>query len=159
MVSYDHVQFPETVAADVFLPTNGMAVRTTSNSAGATSFHQSAHSIPPAYADPVNAESRKLLWASASFEISSSRIDNENAIQLLYSDGIETASVFAQSGAAAVSTIPSDWTKVPIGGETAYQNLDGHLDALTWNRNGYRYTAVSHLTPASLKSFVQSELK
>ncbi len=156
MVSYDHVQFPGTVPDDVFLPANRLSVRTTSHSAGAASFHVSAHTIPAEYANLMLKPEAALGFQLV--EISSSRIDNENAIQLLYSDGIETASVFAQSGAAAVSTIPSDWTKIPIGSETAYQNLDGHLDALTWNRNGYRYTAVSHLTPASLKNFVASQL-
>jgi outer membrane lipoprotein-sorting protein len=154
LVSYTQVLLPATVLDSDFTPTGGPTVRRVS--AGGSSFYLATHSIPSSFSGlmlkPLAALGFQLI------EISSSEIDNKPATQLLYSDGIETVSVFAQSGAAAVSSLPANWARIDIGSETAFQNIDGHLDALTWNHAGYRYTAVSHLTPASLKSFVESQL-
>lgn len=154
LVSYEHVALPASVADTDFLPTQNSSLHIVSSAV--PSLNLSTHTIPAAF-------SRLALKAEASLgfqlvEISSSAIENTRATQLLYSDGIETVSVFAQSGGAEVSSIPANWTKVAIGTHTAFQNLDGHLDALTWISAGYRYTAVSHLTPASLKTFVESQM-
>jgi hypothetical protein len=149
------VALPAVVTDADFLPVHNRSVHNVSTKDD--SFYLPTHTIPAAYAN-LHLKPRAALGFDL-IEISAGEIDNGPATQLLYSDGIETVSVFVQSGAAAVSSIPPNWTKVPIGTETAYQNLDGHLDALTWIQGGYRYTAVSHLVPDALRTFVESQLK
>jgi outer membrane lipoprotein-sorting protein len=155
MVSYTNVELPASVSDADFLPGKVSSVQTVS--AKDDSFYLATHTIPSMYSSlllkPTAALGFELI------EISSGEIDDAQATQFLYSDGIESVSVFVQKGPAAISSIPPNWTKVAIGNETAYQNLDGHLDALTWIKGGYRFTAVSHLVPDALAKFAESQLK
>jgi outer membrane lipoprotein-sorting protein len=93
-------------------------------------------------------------------QVASSSIDRARTAHLLYSDGIETVSVFVQTSSqnddAPAVPRASGWHPLTIMGHTAFENLDGHLDAVVWTRGKYRYTAVSHLGPAALQRFIAS---
>lgn len=154
MVMYDHVALPATVTDADFLP---MHTKTTHIvDPPATEFSLATRVIPTRYAN-LGLKSQAALSFQL-IEISSSQIDNAPAIQLLYTDGIETVSIFVQNSHESISSVPSNWQALTIKGHPAFQNLDGHLDAITWIENGHRYTAVSHLTPHALQTVVESQL-
>jgi len=155
LVSYDKVTLPAVVSDTDFLPKRAQSVRTVSTKDD--SLYLPTHTIPASYAS-LNLKPNSALGFEL-IEISAGEIDNASATQFLYSDGIESVSVFAQSMAGSISSIPSNWKKVAIGSAPGYENLDGHLDALTWIHGGCRYTAISHLAPDALRVFAESQLK
>ncbi|HLK61166.1 MAG TPA: sigma-E factor regulatory protein RseB domain-containing protein [Chthonomonadaceae bacterium] len=154
MVTYDQVTLPAVVAEADFLPMQAKNMQVVSTPASSVNILTRA--IPEQFASlelkPEAALGFQLI------QVSSSEIDRLPATQLLYSDGIETVSIFVQQGDQAVLTVPANWKKLAIRNISVFENIDGHLDALTWIRNGRRYTAVSHLTPSALQSFVTSQL-
>jgi outer membrane lipoprotein-sorting protein len=89
-------------------------------------------------------------------QLASSAIDRARTAHLLYSDGIETVSVFVQNAGAAVAAPAPGWHPITILGRPAFENQDGHLDAVAYTQGAYRYTAVSHLGPQALQRFVAS---
>ncbi len=91
-------------------------------------------------------------------QVASSSIEAAKTAHLLYSDGIETVSVFVQNGDTPALANAPGWHNVTLNGKTAFENLDGHLDAIVWTQGKYRCTAVSHLGPKALQAFVSSEM-
>ncbi len=91
-------------------------------------------------------------------QVASSSVESAQTAHLLYSDGIESISVFVQNGGPPVFAHAPGWHAITIRNRTAYENLDGHLDAIVWTQGRYRYTAVSHLGPIALQQFVGSQM-
>jgi outer membrane lipoprotein-sorting protein len=89
-------------------------------------------------------------------QVASSAVARAQTAHLLYSDGIESISVFVQNGGTPVPGTAPGWHTVLIQNRTAFENLDGHLDAVVWTQANYRFTAVSHLGPKALQQFVGS---
>jgi len=91
-------------------------------------------------------------------QVASSAVKQARTAHLLYSDGIETISIFVQNGQMPALANAPGWHEIQIGTRKAFENLDGHLDAIVWTQNGYRYTTVSHLGPRALQQFVGGQM-
>jgi|GEM_PF-1923170 len=154
MVSYDQTELPAAVADADFQPMRSDKVRSVGPSQIMTSLM--THTIPAKFSDiglkPTAALGFQLV------EISASEIEGAPASQLLYSDGIETVSIFVQSGDSALSAAPQTWKQLRVGNHTVYENVDHHVYALTWLKNGRRYTAISHLTHEALQQLVVDQM-
>ncbi len=155
MVAYTDIQFPTFVNASEFKAVNVHGAKRKPPIAVQSPLR--TRIIPSKYVDTgLNAQ------ADPGFSLvqkSTSLINGQTAEHFLYSDGIETVSVFVQRGASGPLQVPSNWRRIELRGRSAFENLDGHLDAITWNNRGFRFTAVSHLTPEALKQFAQSEVR
>lgn len=92
-------------------------------------------------------------------QVASSSVEHSQTAHLLYSDGIETISVFVQNGDSPALANAPGWHLISIQHHKAFENLDGHLDAVLWTQDGHRYTAVSYLGPKALQQFVGSQLQ
>lgn len=90
-------------------------------------------------------------------QVADSQLGRTQTAHLLYTDGIESVSVFVQQGSLPARPT-AHWHAIHIRGETAYENRDGHMDAVVWAGSGHRYTAVSHLEPTALHEFVEGQL-
>lgn len=88
-----------------------------------------------------------------------SRTSKQKTLQLLYTDGLETLSVFVQNHPSTSDRVPASWRPVRINGVTAYRTTRGHADTLTWSRNRRRYTVIANLEYAALEAFVRDQLR
>jgi outer membrane lipoprotein-sorting protein len=153
VVSYDHITLPAKVSPADFLPphTAGLqyvAAATPSDIYRTSDLADCAHSLG------LSAEGAlgfRLTQAAAS------PLAQKKTAQLLYSDGIETVSIFVQNGGKPAPGSPG-WHAIRIGDLSAYENIDGHLDAIVWAQGSHRYTAVSHLGPKALYQFIASQV-
>ena len=158
MIAYNVTALPAPISPSDFAPpTNPTLQRVTASGAS------SAFSVLPA---PHNADAavRGLGLRTEGalgfrlMQIASSSVGAAKTAHLLYSDGIETVSVFVQNAVTPALADAPGWHSVIINGRTAFENLDGHLDAIVWTQGKYRFTAVSHLGPKALQAFVSSEI-
>ena len=83
-----------------------------------------------------------------------SAVDGRKAVQLLYTDGIETVSVFVQKKPDAEPVPSGGWSRIVLNGFSAYQNTDHHVYAVSWVNGACQCTAISHLTPTAMRQFV-----
>ncbi len=154
MIAYTSPTLPAVVAPSDFTPPQPSGVNrasspTTSNVFPVHSDNPSVHSLG------LRAEGALGFRLT---QIASSSVDRARTAHLLYSDGIESVSVFVQNEGSPILSKAPGWHPISIMGHTAYENLDGHLDAVLWTEGNYRYTAVSHLGPRALQQFVASQL-
>jgi outer membrane lipoprotein-sorting protein len=153
MVSYDQVTLPATVTEADFRPMASGGLRTVSAPSSLDTYPQSA--VPEELAR-VHLRTDAALGFRL-MGLTRSRVGGKLALQLLYGDGIETLSIFVQHS-DAVTTVPPRWRRAELQGVTIYENSDGHLNAVSWTRGGWRYTALSHLTVPALEAAVGSQL-
>jgi outer membrane lipoprotein-sorting protein len=78
--------------------------------------------------------------------------------QFIYSDGLETLSIFVKANTKAPKSIPANWHRVSIDGLPAFQSTTAHANYLMWHRWGRRYTAVSHLDRDALVVFARHQI-
>lgn len=159
MVAYTPTALPATVAPDEFAPPASDALRRVSGPA--TSRIVSGNAL--AASDPAAAVRGLGLRAEGAqgfrlIQVASSAVEQAQTAHLLYSDGIESVSVFVQNGGASIPERSPGWHDLTLNGRTAYESRDGHLDAIVWTQQGRRYTAVSHLEPHTLQSFVADQM-
>jgi outer membrane lipoprotein-sorting protein len=157
MIAYRSVELPAVVTSADFVPPQSAHVKRIS-------------SPPTSNVFPVRNDSPSVSGLGLSAEgalgfrltqVASSSVDRARTrtAHLLYSDGIESVSVFVQNGGFPVPAAAPGWHSIKISDHTAFENLDGHLDAVVWTQGNYRYTAVSHLGPSALQRFVASQLR
>lgn len=92
-------------------------------------------------------------------QATTSKVNKIPIAQLLYTDGIETISVFVRNGGTVPQTAALiKWQRLTLGRTTAYHQRHDHTDALVWTHAGHQYTAVSHLEPKALQAFVRGQL-
>jgi outer membrane lipoprotein-sorting protein len=155
MVMYDQVALPAAVTEADFQPMQAKSIRHISAPA-------SAQDIPSRdfarMAAGVHLKSKVDLGFQL-IGIGVSTLNNAPTTQFLYSDGIETVSIFVQKAEAEIINAPVQWQKLSVSGMSVFQNVDGHLNTLVWTRSGYRYTAVSHLVTRGLQAVIASELR
>jgi anti-sigma factor RsiW len=155
MVAYTALTLPaKVIAADFAQPQTGGLRRVTS---------PTTSSVLPVGNETPSVRSLGLRADGALgfrlTRIASSPVDHAPTAHLLYSDGIESVSVFVQNGGTPVPASSPGWHKRTILNRSAYEYLDGHLDWIVWTQEGYRYTAVSHLGPQALQQFVASQME
>ncbi len=153
MVAYNRVTLPAVVTEADFRPMASAGLRTVSAPSSLGALPQSAYAAELASVSlkPAAAPGFQLM------DFTSSRVGGKPALQLLYGDGIETLSIFVQRS-AAVTSVPQHWRRADLNGVPVYENSDGHLNALSWTRGGWRYTALSHLTVPALEAAARSQL-
>ncbi len=144
MVMYTPTSLPATITANLFVPQNG---KTTHREAATITLDP--HSELEAAKVPAKAP---LGFRRISAAISS--LDGRPAQQLLYTDGIETVSIFVQKETGAQPVPSGGWSKLMLPGLIAFQNTDHHVYALSWASNKFQFTAVSHITPEAMRRFV-----
>ncbi|HEY6485119.1 MAG TPA: hypothetical protein VIX83_01900 [Candidatus Cybelea sp.] len=66
-------------------------------------------------------------------------------VQLLYSDGLRTVSLFESATAVAPNMAPFHPQSVTLGGRTGQYGEDGSVDLLTWSDGKLYYTLVGEL--------------
>jgi outer membrane lipoprotein-sorting protein len=151
LLSYEDVVLPARVSASEFQPERGPKTRVvsapgTQNAQPVKALADRARSLGLYDDGPLGFRLKHVFI---------SRVGKQSVTQLLYSDGLESLSIFVQKGVRSPSAIPPHWRRIRIGGMTAYQTTGGHTDTLTWMRGGRRYTVVSHLEPEALQTFVR----
>ncbi len=164
MVAYTDLTLPAKVAPSDFVPppTPGLVRMTTPVSSTILPLPVSNDSNGSRPA--LNGSLRTLglhPTGTAGFQltqVASSAVKQAQTAHLLYTDGIETISIFVQNGQMPALANAPGWHEIQIGTRKAFENLDGHLDAIVWTQNGYRYTAVSHLGPRALQQFVNGQM-
>ncbi len=72
-------------------------------------------------------------------------------VQLLYSDGIRTVSLFESATAVTPNMAPLHPDALDVGGRTAQYAEDGAVALLTWNDGTLYYTLVGQLGKAELQ--------
>jgi outer membrane lipoprotein-sorting protein len=72
-------------------------------------------------------------------------------VQLLYSDGIRTVSLFETATAVTPNVTPLHPDALDVGGRTAQYAEDGAVALLTWNDGTLYYTLVGQLGKAELQ--------
>jgi len=155
LVSYDQLALPATVTEADFQPMLATGIR---------------HVSAPASAQEI--QSRDFAQTASRLHLKSqvdlgfqlvgigvSTLNNAPTPQFLYSDGIETLSVFVQKAGMETVNTPDHWQRLTVSGIPVFQNVDGHLNTLVWTRFGHRYTAVSHLVTHGLEAVIASELR
>ena len=155
MVAYDHIVLPANVTPGEFEPPHGDKLHSLNSVADSDSF---AGADQPAFARALRLTPDGALGFRL-VQVASSSLDKGKTAHLLYSDGIESVSVFVQQGGTPAPINAAGWHTITINKQTAFENLDGHLDAIVWTQNNYRYTALSHLGPKALQQFVGSQLR
>jgi len=155
MVAYENVTLPAQVAATEFQPSPTGTLSFVNT--GATSNIIPVHDLA-ACASGLGLKAEGALGFQLA-QVASSSLETAPTAHLLYTDGIESVSVFVQNGGPPAQGDQRSWHRVNIEGQTAFENLDGHLDAVVWVRNGHRYTAVSHLGPRALQVFVGDQMR
>ena len=155
MIAYTSVVLPAQVTAADFVPPVSPSLRrvTTPASSNILPMHNQA---APVRSLGLRTEAALGFHLT---QVASSSVEAAQTAHLLYSDGIESVSVFVQNGGAPVLAHAPGWHVITIAGHSAFENLDGHLDAVVWTQGSYRYTAVSHLGPKALQQFVGSQIK
>lgn len=78
------------------------------------------------------------------------------AVQLLYSDGVRSVSLFESVTAVTPDMAPYHPAPVSIGGHDAKYGEDGNVALLTWNDGSLYYTLVGPLGLAELQRFARS---
>lgn len=155
LVNYDQVALPATVTEADFQPMQATSIRHFSAPA-------SAQEIQSRDFVRVAAEHRLKSQLDLGFQlvgIGVSALNNTPTRQFLYSDGIETVSIFVQKAGVDIVDVPEHWQRLTVSDVPVFQNIDGHLNTLVWTRSGHRYTAVSHLMTRGLQSVIASELQ
>ena len=155
LVAYDQVALPAVVTAADFQPMQAAGIRHTSTS-------MSAQDVPSRDFDRIAARLHLKTHLELGFEligIGVSALNKVRTTQFLYSDGIETISIFVQKAETNLTNAPDHWQKLTVSGVPVFQNIDWHLNTLVWARDGNRYTAVSHVVPRGLQIIVASELQ
>jgi len=92
-------------------------------------------------------------------QITSVEVGDKPNLQLLYSDGIETVSIFAQDGGRTPKIIPVNWQRESVNGVLVFQEKSGHTNTFVWSANGHRFTAVSHLQIDALNLFLSGIIR
>jgi outer membrane lipoprotein-sorting protein len=118
-----------------------------------------ATTLPPGanldtYAGRLGLRSRGSLGFDLT-QVSTGSLQRGKAAQLFYSDGLETISVFVESGGSLTEAHTPGWREIAVSGHKAYENVDGHLIAITWSSGGHRYTALGRLASPALIRFVE----
>ncbi len=72
-------------------------------------------------------------------------------LDLLYSDGIRTVSLFECAAAATPDMAPLHPQAVDVGGRSAQYGVDGAVALLTWSDGGLHYTLVGELGRTDLQ--------
>ena len=154
MIAYSVVALPAQVAPSDFAPPANLKLRRVTASGTSQTFATRNTEVA---AQGLGLRAEGALGFRLT-QIASSSVESAKTAHLLYSDGIESVSVFVQNGGAPALTNAPGWHSVTINGKPAFENLDGHLDAIVWTQGKYRYTAVSHLGPKALQTFVSSQM-
>jgi outer membrane lipoprotein-sorting protein len=155
LVAYDQVALPAVVTVADFQPMLAAGIRHMSTP-------MSGQDVPSRDFGRVAARLHLKMRVDLGFQLIGIGISSLNKVpttQFFYSDGIETISIFVQKAAAALTNAPDHWQKLMISGVPVFQNIDWHLNTLVWERDGNRYTAVSHVVPHGLQTIVASELQ
>jgi hypothetical protein len=155
MVAHTSVTLPAKVTATDFAPPQTAGLRRVTSPATSSIFpvRNERSSVLTLELRPDGALGFRLM------QVASSTVDHAQTAHLLYSDGIETVSVFVQSGGTSVLANSPGWHTTTILNRTAFENLDGHLNTIAWTQGGYRYSAVSHLGPTALQQFVGNPME
>jgi outer membrane lipoprotein-sorting protein len=154
-LAYQQASFPTQIPEAEFLPKFDKTARVVAQSGGSS----------PTPASRLAQRARALgLNANGTlgFQLTQATISamgRASVAQLLYSDGIETVSVFVRSGRTTLPASLKGWSRLSLGKVTAYHQHRDHTDALVWTHNGHQYTAVSHLEPEALQAFVRGQLR
>jgi outer membrane lipoprotein-sorting protein len=154
-IAYTSVVLPAQVASRDFAPPTSPSLRrvTTPASSNILPMHDQT---APVRSLGLRAEAALGFQLT---QVASSPVEEAQTAHLLYSDGIESVSVFVQNGGPPVLAKAPGWHTVNIAGRPAFENRDGHLDAVVWTQGSHRYTAVSHLEPKALQRFVSSQIE
>ena len=154
VLMYDQVALPAIVTDADFEPMQAKSVRTIRAPWSAPDKRRQdfARTAASFTLKPELALGFKLI------EISSSMVNSAPTTQLLYSDGIETVSIFVLKVRTDTLAASPSWQSLSIEGVPVFQIIDGHLNTLVWSRHGRRYTAVSHLVSSALQAVIASQL-
>ena len=154
VVSYARVSLPAAVNDSDFRPPS---IPAGSRGMG----HISRAQTPERLAQGAR-EAGMRVHGSLGFELQGvygATISRRPATQLLYSDGLESLSIFAQGGVPPLQTAPRGWRSMRIGTVTVFHSTSAHTDTMVWNHSGRRYTLVSHLEPSAVASFLRAQLR
>lgn len=154
-VTYQQATFPAQISDTELLPKFQKTAHIIARS-GASEHTPTARFVERARALGLKAQ------GALGFQLKQATISKVNKIavaQLLYTDGIETISIFVRNG----GTVPQPaalikWQRLTFGRVVAYHQSHDHTDALVWTHAGRQYTAVSHLEPKALQAFVRGQL-
>jgi sigma-E factor negative regulatory protein RseB len=69
--------------------------------------------------------------------------EHDGVVELLYTDGLFTVSVFEQRGALDWDVLPKGGVAIEIGGNRARRYAQPGADVLVWERDGVVYTGAS----------------
>lgn len=92
-------------------------------------------------------------------QMTSGLVGDKTNMQLLYSDGVESISIFVQDGGQTAQVVPANWQRAYLNGTVVFRETTGHNSVLVWSGHGHRFTALSHLQPDTLWTFLESFLK
>lgn len=153
-IAYQPIALPAQVSNSEFLPVQTPGLRSVA-SPGESAVLPAANRGDCASSLGLKAEGALGFQVT---QVASSSLDKNRSAHLLYSDGIESVSVFVQKSNLTANPVAANWHPVTIEGHPAFENLDGHLDAVAWIQMGKRYTALSHLEPKALRLFVAGQM-
>ncbi len=154
-VSYSHIRSAKSFPANDFLKPNLKAYKEIDQT---TEFDMLSE-------DKRNIEVKKMgLQSDAPFgfqvvRIAKSLIDGIPNVQIVFHDGVETISVFAQKGGRTAQVVPHGWTKIMIANDPAFRQSVGHTTTIVWSANNHRYSAISRITSENLTAFIAAQLR
>lgn len=154
VVSYQQVSFPASIAASEFRPQINKNAHVVSRP-GASSTTPADQLVQQAQTLGLKADSNTGFHLT---QVAARTVGKSSVTQMLYTDGIETVSVFVREG-GALRPSAKDWSRVSLKGVAAYHQRREHTDALVWARGGRHYTAVSHLEPEALQAFAAEQIR
>lgn len=157
LITYSNVAFPANIPDSELNPVVGPNVRRREATLSAAMRESSsramaerARSVGLAAEGPLGFRLEQVMV---------SRVGKKQTLQLIYSDGLETLSVFVQENGAPFRQASAEWRAVPMKRITAYRRLQGHTSTLLWTQHGRRYTAISHLEPSAMEAFVREQIR
>lgn len=154
-IVYTPLALPASVSATDFQPPKTPGVRLIDASAPA---------------DAASAQERAKIALSVGLKAESqmgfqlmrvafSEISGKKNTQCLFSNGVETVSIFVQDGGQTSQTVPANWRKLSLQGDSAFLQRKGHSSVIVWSRNGHRYTAIARMVPETLQAYVCRQIR
>lgn len=157
LITYSNVVFPAHIPDAEMKPAVGPSVRrreftlsAAMRESGSRAMAERARSVGLTAEGPLGFRLERIIR---------SRVGRKQTLQLIYSDGLETLSVFVQENGAPFRQPSAGWRAVPMKQITAYRRLQGHTSTLLWTHRGRRYTAISHLEPSAMETFVREQIR
>jgi outer membrane lipoprotein-sorting protein len=157
LITYSNIAFPARIPDSEMKPALGPNVRrretplsTTMPESDSRKMAERARSVGLMAEGPLGFRLERVMVG---------RVGKKQTLQLIYSDGLETLSVFVQENGAPFRQASAEWRAVPMKQITAYRRVRGHTDTLLWTHRGRRYTVIAHLQPSAMEAFVREQIR